>query len=93
VIGPREELIEAAIGMAVEDTGDDVGETTVRFEADQLAGLDERGDHRPMLGAAVRTGKQSVLAGQCQRTDGSFDDVAIDLNTIVVEKQAQPVPA
>ena len=39
--------------MALDDAGDDVGEVGVRLDADELAGFDQRSDHRPMLAAAV----------------------------------------
>ena len=35
----------------------DVSEVTVRFDAEELACFDQRGDHRPMLGAAVGAGE------------------------------------
>jgi hypothetical protein len=40
--------------MAVDDACDDVGEVSLRVDAVQLAGLDERGEDRPVLAAAVR---------------------------------------
>ena len=43
--------------MAVDDAGNHVGEVTVRLDAEELAGFDQRGDHRPMLGTAVRAGE------------------------------------
>ena len=38
------------------DAGDDIGEIAARLDAGELAGLDQRGDHGPVLGAAVRRG-------------------------------------
>ncbi len=52
-VGPGQELVDAAIGMAVDDPGEDVGEVTERLDAVELAGLDQRGDDGPVLGAAV----------------------------------------
>ena len=43
--------------MAVDDAGNDVGEVGVRFDAEELAGFDQRSDHRPMLGTAVGAGE------------------------------------
>ena len=79
--------------VAVDDAGDDVGEIAVRLDADQLAGLDERGDHGPMLGTAVGAGEQGILAVEGQRTDGALDDVVVDLDAAVVEEQAKALPA
>jgi hypothetical protein len=41
-----------------------------------------------VLGSAVGTGEQSVLAGQGERTDGALDDVVVDFDAAVVEEQA-----
>ena len=72
---------------------DDVGKIAVGLDGDQLAGLDEGGDHGPMLGADVGAGEQSILAGQGERPDGAFDDVVVDLDAAIVEEQAQALPA
>jgi hypothetical protein len=61
-ISPGQELVEAAVGVAVDNAGDDVGQVGVRLDANQLAGLDERGDHGPMFGPAVGAGEQGILS-------------------------------
>ena len=61
-IGPRQEIVDFAIGMAVDDFGDDVGEIGEGIDAAELARLDQRGDNRPMLAAAVGAREQSILA-------------------------------
>ena len=48
--------------MVVDDLGDDIGQVGVRFNSDELAGLDQRRDDRPMLATAVGAGKESVLS-------------------------------
>ena len=53
--------------MAFDDAGDGVGEIGVRLDAAELAGLDQGRDGRPVLGAAVGAGEQSVLAVQGNR--------------------------
>ena len=68
-IGPGQELVDAAVGVAVDDAGDDVGEVGVRLDADELAGLDQRGDDRPVLGAAVGAGEERILAVEGERAD------------------------
>jgi hypothetical protein len=40
--------------MPLDDAGDDVSEVGLRLDADELTGLDQRGDRRPVLAAAVR---------------------------------------
>src|SRR6266702_7336199 len=92
-IGPGQELVEATVWVAIDDAGDDVGQVSVRLDVNQLAGLDERGDHRPVFGATVGAGEQSILSVQRKGTDAAFDDVVVDLDTAVLEEQAQPLPA
>jgi|CXWL01.1.fsa_nt_gi hypothetical protein len=38
-ISPGQELVEAAVGVAVDDAGNDVGQVGVRLDANQLTGL------------------------------------------------------
>ena len=45
-IGPGQKIVYLAVGMTVDDLGDDVDGT-------ELAGLDQRGDDGPVLAAAV----------------------------------------
>src|SRR4051812_48403643 len=79
--------------MAGNDAGDDVREVGLRLDADQLAGLDEGGKDGPVLGAAVGTGEEGVLAGERERADRTLDDVGVDLDPAVVKEAAQPCPA
>jgi hypothetical protein len=37
--GPREEVVDLGVEVAVDDPGDDVGEVVLRFDAAELAGL------------------------------------------------------
>ena len=92
-IGPRQQVIDLTIGMAVDDLGDDVGEIGRRIDGVELTGFDQRGDDGPVLAAAVGTGEERVLAVQRNRSDRSFDHVAIDLDAAVIEEADQAVPA
>ena len=76
--------------MAPDDAGDDVGEVGLRVDAVQLAGLDERGEDRPVLGAAVGAGEESVLAVEGEGPDGALDGVGVDLDAAVVEEAVRP---
>ncbi len=89
-IGPGQEFVEAAVRVAIDDSGDDVSEVGLRLDADQLAGLDEGGEDGPVLGAGVRTGEERILARERERADGALDNVGVDLDLAVVEEQAQP---
>lgn len=59
----------------------------------ELAGLDQRGDDRPELAAAVGAAEQSVLSVQRDWADRAFDDVAVDFDTTIVEEEGQALPA
>jgi hypothetical protein len=76
--------------MALDDAGDDVGQVSLRLDADELAGLDQGGDHRPVLAYAVRTSKQGILAIEGQRPDRALDGVGVNLYTPIIEEQTQP---
>lgn len=60
-IGPGQEIVDLAVWVVV-DTGEHVGEVAEWLDVVQLAGLDQRSDDGPVLGAAVRAGKEGVLA-------------------------------
>ena len=92
-IGPGQEFVDLAVGMAVDDPGDDVGEIGVRIDAAELAGLDQRRDDGPVLAAAVGAGEQRILSVQRDRSDAALDDVGVDLDAAVVEEAGEPVPA
>ena len=64
----------------------------MRLDADELAGLDQRGDDGPMLAAAVGAREECVFAVQRDRPDRAFDDVGVDIDTTVVEEAGQAFP-
>ena len=55
-IGPRQQVVDLAVGMVIDDLGDDVGEVGRWIDGVELTGFDQRGDDSPVLAAAVRTG-------------------------------------
>src|SRR3954468_7991222 len=63
-IGPGQELVETALGMAVDDAADHVSQVGPGFDPDQLAGLNQRCNHRPVRGSAVRARKESIFPGE-----------------------------
>jgi hypothetical protein len=74
-VGPRQEIVDAFVWVAVDDPGDDVGEVSLRFDANELASLDQRSNDRPVLAASVGAGEESVFPVQRDRADGAFHDV------------------
>ena len=55
-------------------------------DAGDLAVLDERGDHRQVVAAFVRTGKQGVFSIQNEWADGTFDGIAAEVDTAIIEE-------
>ena len=52
-VGPGHQLIETAVGVAVDEPGERVGEEGLRLDVVHLADLHERGEDRPMFAAAL----------------------------------------
>lgn len=52
-IGPRQEFIDTAVGMTIDDLGDHVGEVGARIDAVELAGFNRRRDDCAMFASAV----------------------------------------
>ena len=72
-IGPRQQLIDIAVGMTIDDAREDVGQIRERVDVVQLAGLDQGRDGGPMFGAPVRAGEQRILPAERDRADGALD--------------------
>ena len=66
--------------MAVDDLREDVGHIGLRIDAVDLAGLDKRGNDRPVLSPAIGTREESVLPIEGDWTNGALDDVGVDLD-------------
>ena len=92
-IGPRQEFVDFAVGVAVDDFRDDVGEIGLRVDGVELASLDERSDDGPMFTAAVGTGEERVFAVECDGADGALDNVGVDLDASVVDEARETLPA
>jgi hypothetical protein len=67
-IGPRQQIVDPAVRVAVDDLGEDVGEIAERLDAVELAGLDQRGDDGPVLGATVGAGEQCIFPVERDRS-------------------------
>ena len=83
----------ALLGWPLTMRVEDVGEVGVRIDVVELAGLDQRGDDRPVLAAAVGAGEERVLAVERDRADGALDGVGVDLDPAVVEEAREALPA
>lgn len=58
--------------MAIDKVGERGGQVDKRVDGIELAGLDERGDARPVLCRGVMTSEKSVLAIERYWSDGSL---------------------
>jgi hypothetical protein len=92
-IGPRQEFVETSVRMAVDDLRDRCSEISVGIDAVELARLDQRSYHGPMLGTAIGAREQCVLAIERDGPDRPLNDVGVDFNATVVDEAAEPVPA
>lgn len=79
--------------MAIDDPGEDIGEIAEGLDAVEFAGFDQGSDDGPMLGAAVRSCEECILAVERDRADRAFDGVAVDLDAAIVEEARQAIPA
>lgn len=69
--------------MAVNDSGERRGQVGQRVDGIEFAGSNQRGDCSPVLRSRVVPGKESILAVERYRPDGSLDAVVVDLNATV----------
>ena len=88
-----QELVDSRCGVAVGETDECRGQPGVRIDAGELAVLDERGDHRPVVAAFVGAGEQGVLAVEGERTDGALNGVVVEIDATIVEEARQAIPA
>jgi hypothetical protein len=90
---PRHEIVDLTAGMHVDDFGQNICDVGLRIDAVEFARLDERRDDRPVLTAAVRACKKSVLAVERDRSDDALNDVVVDLDAAVVEEAGKTIPS
>ena len=79
--------------MAGGEPLENILEIGVRLDAIELGGRDQRTEHRPMHGAAIRSREPVILAAQCDRANGARDGIVVDLDAAVVEEAAERRPA
>jgi hypothetical protein len=89
---PRQQLIDPALLVSVDDGGKRYGQIGQRIDSVKLAGLNERGDYRPVLCSRVMSCKECVLAIGGNRPDGPLDTVVVDLNAAVGQERLQTIP-
>ena len=67
--GPRQQLIDVAIRVTIDDPGEDVSQVGERIDAVQLTGFDQGCDNGPVLGPAGGACEQSIFQVERDRTD------------------------
>ena len=92
-VGPRQQLIDIAVWMTVDDPGEDVGQVAEWVDLVQLTGLDQGGDGGPVLGAAIRACEQSIFPVERDGADGAFDGVVVELDAAIIDEARQAFPA
>src|SRR5215472_18956172 len=90
--GPRHELVETRSRPEIDQPGENIGQISLRVDATEFAGLDERGDAGPILRTLIMPGEERILAIENNRADASFDDVGVELDAAVVEEPREAVP-
>ena len=60
-VSPRQEIVDLAVRMAVDDPREHVGQISERVDILQLERLDERSDDGPVFGAAVRVREEAFF--------------------------------
>lgn len=78
--------------MAVDNSGDDVGEVGLRVDVVEPASLNDRGDDCPMFSSAIGAGKERILAIEGNRTNGTLDDVGVDFDGAVIDEADESIP-
>ncbi len=79
--------------MTAGQLGEGLGQPGVWVHARDLAVLNERGDHRPVVAAFVGACEKRILAIESQRPDRPLDGVGVQLDAAIIQEQRQSGPA
>ena len=77
--------------MAVDDGCEGTGYVAVGLDFVEFAGLDERREHCPVLGASVVACKERVFALQRNGADCALNGITVHLDAAIGQEQDQPV--
>jgi hypothetical protein len=70
---PRQKLIDPALFVAGDDSGERGAQVGKRLDGIEFACLDQRGDGCPVLSPGIVARKERVLAIESNRPDGSLN--------------------
>ena len=82
----RQELVEILVRPSASDALEGSGEPGERIHLIHPGGLQQRGDGRPCVAAAVGTGEERILAGDGLRPDSALDGVVVDVVATIGEE-------
>ena len=60
-VGPREQLVDGAVEVSIDDLCQHVSEVSIRFDAAEFAVLNQCGDDGPVVTPAVGTREERIL--------------------------------
>ena len=63
--GPRQQFVETIDGVSIDHAREHVVQVSVRLDAIEFAGFDQRTDDCPAFAAAIAACEQVVLAAKC----------------------------
>jgi hypothetical protein len=78
--------------VTVDDRRKRGGQISEWINSVELAGLDQRGDGRPVLSPGIVSGEESILPVQGYWPDGPLDIVVVDLDAAVGQEELQAIP-
>lgn len=80
---PRQQVFNIPLFVTVNDSGEDTGDVSVRFDGVQFTGFDQRSEHGPVLGTSLMACEQGVFTVQGDGADSALDGVIVDLDASV----------
>jgi hypothetical protein len=84
--GPGHEFADAVCAITIGETGEGFGQPCVRVDGVEFAAFDQRGDHRPVVAALIRAGKQCVFAVEGKRPYRALDRIVVEIDPAIVKK-------
>lgn len=76
---PREQILDLALLVALDDGGERGGQPSMGIDAVHLAGLDQRGDDGPVFSAGIMASEERIFSVQGNGAAGALDSVVVDL--------------
>jgi hypothetical protein len=64
----------------------------VGFDIVQFGSFNQRAEGRPARAAGIRTGKQMILAPECNRTNRALHGIGVELDATIVQEPREAMP-